>query len=527
MDLEQRAIEIRPRSAWEACDLGILMGRRWWWPMVKIWLALAAPWVLVSWLVPSEYALVPGFLYWLGKPLWERCLLYFLSQAIFSAPLPLRQILKQAPRLMAKDWLGTILWRRLSPWRAYYCALTMLEGQTGRGRRLRCQHLAGDNAGTAAKVALLLAHMEGFVMISLFVLAYALTPRQFAWDLETLGALLDTRVFAAGYNTLYILVSALIAPFFVATGFALYLNRRVWLEAWDIDISFRTIAQRLQPAMLLWGLSACLWAALITQPSPAFAAAQGIETSPNGGTPISQALERLANPQWLFNELAPKGNLQANYPDEQAAVLAVLEGDDFHQRSQQLVHHWRWSWQRETTAPTKSGFWGAFIPIAARVLEVSLWVVALVLIIWLALNYRRLAAGFSNEAFSSRPRQNPQVAFGLDLRPTSLPADPALAALNLCEAGDYRQCLALLYRATLVALIERGLDLKASHTEEDCLALARGALKLTTGALDYLQRLTQQWQRLAYGHQTPDPALTRQLCCTWAEIWAQPGAAHA
>jgi hypothetical protein len=41
--------------------------------------------------------------------------------------------------------------------------------------------------------------------------------------------------FAAVYSAVVLFVE----PFYVASGFALYLNRRVELEAWDIEQEFR------------------------------------------------------------------------------------------------------------------------------------------------------------------------------------------------------------------------------------------------------------------------------------------------
>ena len=40
---------------------------------------------------------------------------------------------------------------------------------------------------------------------------------------------------------LLLLALSIVAPFYVAGGFALYLTRRTELEAWDIEISFRRI----------------------------------------------------------------------------------------------------------------------------------------------------------------------------------------------------------------------------------------------------------------------------------------------
>jgi hypothetical protein len=37
----------------------------------------------------------------------------------------------------------------------------------------------------------------------------------------------------------YLIAVAVVEPFFVGAGFAMYLNRRVELEAWDIEQEFR------------------------------------------------------------------------------------------------------------------------------------------------------------------------------------------------------------------------------------------------------------------------------------------------
>jgi hypothetical protein len=40
-------------------------------------------------------------------------------------------------------------------------------------------------------------------------------------------------------TTLYALAVLVVEPFYVASGFAMYLNRRVELEAWDVEQEFR------------------------------------------------------------------------------------------------------------------------------------------------------------------------------------------------------------------------------------------------------------------------------------------------
>jgi pilus assembly protein TadC len=49
----------------------------------------------------------------------------------------------------------------------------------------------------------------------------------------------DAPLQSALLAAVYAFVVGLVEPFFVAAGFAMYLNRRVELEAWDIEQEFR------------------------------------------------------------------------------------------------------------------------------------------------------------------------------------------------------------------------------------------------------------------------------------------------
>src|SRR5690606_28635311 len=58
----------------------------------------------------------------------------------------------------------------------------------------------------------------------------------------------------------YLAMSA-VAPFYVACGFSLYLNRRITLDAWDLDIAFKRIVNKRSSAgqsLALMALVICL-----------------------------------------------------------------------------------------------------------------------------------------------------------------------------------------------------------------------------------------------------------------------------
>jgi hypothetical protein len=141
MRVENLAIALRPRTAWEAVDLGVALTRRhartvWlaWFaftlPALAIatalcWLAFGAPWIA-------------ALLMWWAKPLFDRIPLYVLSRAVFGEMPGVRETLRAQ-----RDWglraiRSWLLYRRfLSLNRAMLLPVDLLEGAARRAARRR------------------------------------------------------------------------------------------------------------------------------------------------------------------------------------------------------------------------------------------------------------------------------------------------------------------------------------------------------------------------------------------------------
>ncbi len=144
-------------------------------------------------------------------------------------------------------------------------------------------------------------------------------------------------------------------------------------------------------------------------------------------------------------------------------------------------------------------------------LKIILVVLFLGLAIYLLNRYRgplsRLGRGMPTE-------KAPEVLFGLDVTPQSLPPDVPAEVMRLWGEGACRDALSLLYRASLSRLIDKyQLAFRASHTEAECAALvkARGIESLS----DYFWQLTGVWRQLAYGHRVPASEAVQDLCRGW------------
>jgi len=246
LDLNNLAIEVRPRNAWQAVDLGILMARRWWWPLAKIWFCLSFPIFFIFAFLPLDYLWLQATIVWWLKPYFEQALLEFLSRAVFGDEPSTKSVIKVWPRLLTMQWFSALTWRRLSISRSMNLPVTQLEGLSGRERSQRLDVLHREDSQPAGWLIFIGANLELFIALSTFLIFLAMLPQGVDMDmvgdgLKYLQGDKSEFWFEIVFNALFYIFAIAVGPFYVATGFALYLNRRVRLEAWDIDIAFRRI----------------------------------------------------------------------------------------------------------------------------------------------------------------------------------------------------------------------------------------------------------------------------------------------
>jgi hypothetical protein len=240
MQVDALALQLRPRPRYEAADLGVRLVQAHaasvWRTAAPVWLALALLALATAEIAPWLPALL---LFWL-KPWYDRTLLFVFARAAFGDSTRWPQ-LWQARR--AVWWQGcwhSLTVARLSPWRSFTAPVRQLEGQRGRDARTRSRQLLAHQRGAVGAVFTAFAHAEAFLSLGLLSLAVWFVPgpergsvaRWFLMSQDTLAGILV-------WQLSYAAVVLFLEPFFVAAGFAMYLNRRVELEAWDIEQEFR------------------------------------------------------------------------------------------------------------------------------------------------------------------------------------------------------------------------------------------------------------------------------------------------
>ena len=479
MVLDRLGAAVRPRTEWESIDLGFALARRWFLPLWMLWWLSALP-VAVLLLVPLHHRqdLWLLALWWL-KPLFEAMPLFWLSRALFDEQAGLRQTAGRFTEAFPRRLWPQLFWRRLGLSRSFTMPVTLLEELDGPRRRERLRVL---RAGASVWLTVICLHLESVLWLSTILMLAFLVPDQLP-ELDLGSALFDDQSTLYWLGTVSMLLAmSVMAPFYVAAGFALYLGRRTRLEAWDLELIFRRNAvpafaqgpaRRLPAAALALGLL-CLSA--LPAPAPA-------------ETPL---------------------------PDPAAArslIAEVLAEDDFGSSRDEDV--WVYVGERPDGDLFKDRGLPSWLPMSLILAIASTlkWILAVVALTALVLLAHRLwlelgAPRMRHRRVRVRGEAAPVAVRDDALAERGLPEDIATAVQTLLAAGDARGALALLYRAQIAHLCSTGLEIPDSATEADCLAAAALA---DAAERDWLRRLTSLWRSVAYAHQPADAAAIGRL----------------
>jgi len=239
MQLEALALRMRPRAPLEAADLGVRLCQDAASSVYACYAVVYVPILAVA-LVSFEVASwVPTLFLFCAKPWLDRTILFVLSRAAFGQPTTVRQLWQARGQVWGRQLLLTWTWRRLSPWRSFTQPVYQLEGLPFGKIRRRVQQVRRRKRGTALLMTMAFATAEMCLGLTVLSLLVWFAPTEDAGDL--LEVLFDptSELFEASMAVAYALVVAFLEPFYVAAGFAMYLNRRAELEAWDVEQELR------------------------------------------------------------------------------------------------------------------------------------------------------------------------------------------------------------------------------------------------------------------------------------------------
>lgn len=502
MNLSELQIKPELRDKWAALDLGILMAKRWY---RKLFL---------SWCIPAvlTYAIGTFFFYetpwlsllivWWLKPLYDRMPLLLLSRFLFNQHLQERLSFRFLYTVYGFDLFSALTWRRLDLRRSFNLAVTVLERQKGVARSKRTQLLQLQNGNAASWLTLTLVHLEMLICLGIIATAALFIPVSSDWAfLESFWEhpLLVEHI----YNLFYLLAVCLIAPFYIACGFSLYINRRIELEAWDIELVFRhcmALREQKNSTALAKGQSLSTWATLLL--------ASLLYLVPTSDT-LAQSE---SNPVFESDEKASKEE-----------ILSILETPPF--VIEKTVERWEWKNLPDSQDPDSNlpdwlfnledlfGIADAMKGISL-LFEIAIWGLIGLLLFLLArnlLNNLDLSAAKGPLKKAETTYEKPEVIMGMAVTAESLPQDIEKAITEALEQGQHRLALSLLYRYSLYQLMEQyNLPLQSSHTEQECARIA--AAQLPKELYSVFLSLTSLWQQQAYAHRSPEDQRVLQLC---------------
>ena len=505
MRLSDASVVIRPRTSWEAMDLGVLMAREHRLLLISSWALVTLPvFALLTallWKSPS----IAMFVFWWFKPAFDRLPLYILSKALFGETPTLKQAVRQWPRLLKGHLLASLTWRRLSLSRSFVMPVSQLEGLDGDARQKRLGVLLQRNAGAARWLTTIGVHLEIGLWFGCMALFYLFIPQQveLGWNWQRLALASNSQALWLEHlsNGFYALILVFWEPIYVACGFSLYLNRRTVLEAWDLELVFRRLRQRLSTvassALLVVGLM------LLSFNPPAIADS----TKPLSPKGASQSIKSLLEKPPFKN---PETVTRYRFAEEKPAIKNKAHSDG------KLP-----AWLQALLDSLNSN---SFKHVAQG-LEVLLWsllVAGVAIGIW---RYRDWLHTFVSRRGPRTPKAAkpvPTQLFGLELGAETLPDDIASTAEQLW-ATQPREALGLLYRGLLSRLLhDFNLPLKSADTEGQVLGHIHQLQQ--PQLLAFSDELTQHWQNLAYGHQLPPASAQLKLCSDWRALFSSGGA---
>jgi hypothetical protein len=501
MRIEDLTVALRPRSGFEAIELGFAMSRRHAGRVLAAWLIASLP--VLSLLLAMGWALelmwLPSLLMWWLKPLFARIPLYVYSRALFGHVPGLREILRAQLSFGLRALLPWLLWRRPLPNRGLMLPVDLLEGLRGPALRTRRRAIGHEGSMHAALLFLVCMNIEALLFFSGIALVVLLVPIEFMGDAAK--AIWDTLLIEppdwaqALAALLYWLCVSIVEPLHVGGGFGLYVNRRTRLEAWDIELGFRRLAARLAPAT---GLCLALLIGALGLGAGSAQAAD-VEVEDRAGPFASELPSGASGFKRVFAQAHMDGS--DAFVEHSARVYEGPELSPFETRG-------RWVRREPLKEPPqprrKPGAFERWMRAIgngmAFAVENILWLGAGLLLALAALNYRHWWPRLQTRlAPSLRPRPRSESLPEAD---APLPDDLVGAVRRLWQQGRARAALALLYRGALAQLAQR-LDepLPPGSTEADGLRRARRLADPDFGAL--FARTVSCWQAAAYAHRLP------------------------
>lgn len=523
MNLESLILEVRPRTPWESMDLSVRLVMDHWRVLFISWMVTVFPlFLIINVILLQDYPMWTFFLVWFLKPLYDRVPLFVLSRVIFSEQISWRDVIAAIPSFFRTGILASLTFYRLDPGRAFSLPVRQLEGLKGKRRRQRLLTLRRGRSNREVMLFILCFHLESLFTWGVVGTVLMMLPAHLA--MENAQALFMDQEPGLLMNALsmlvYFFIMMSIETFYVAGGFVLYLNRRIILEGWDIELTFKQLKQRHDSADKEYSGAGKKTFSVISMTGIIALLLMNLT-----GTNAAYAASYTMTPS--YESILPPVNQKPLAPELSENVIKDVMNDPVFNRTRTVEYLEYLGPEKKQEKKDIDSVWltDVFEVIGntiAFIFEIGLWILLLIAAYFIIKNHDRLQLAFWRRK-KTVPAEVPEMLFGLDLREESLPDDVTAQALQLLHAHQYREALALLYRATLSYLVKNyNFSLGKGATEGDCLRWVTKELSLLNKAqVNYFVELTRAWQLTAYAHREIAEDKMEALCRNWSKYYEQ------
>jgi len=523
MQLNKLVLDTAPKTSWQCFDLGCRVALADYKTLFGYWIVLTLPIFILLVLFDIQWGLL---LFWLFKPWYERGLLYILSRTVFGAKVSIKQALLALPSQIKPLWFSSVTYRRLAPSRSFDMAVAQLENLSGERRTNRLKVLHKSRDDNTSWWTICCVHWESFLAIAIITLVQILLPTQFDFWLLIESMSISDSIENYVFTVCVFLSMAIVAPFYIAGGFVAYLNRRVILEAWDIELGFnkwrksyldkasktgfsgqskhlkasKTASKdTLAIAFLLLICTGLLdtntVSAQTSEPSSEKVVPQiPIDTSSTIERSDTELVEPVADDPF-----------HAEKKEIGDDLVRVLDEPPFAQR--EMVTRYRWivsDDDKKEDEESKSDF--AFLTLIAAFMassfEFVLWFLFIFIFTYLIYrNWGNITTFFDNNP--SKIDNTPLPSFISKAFKEELPDDILGFVQEAINNQDFRRALSILVRASFTYLSkEQHIRITNSMTENECLQEIEQTCPKPIYL--YMQSLIQQWMKMAWAHQLPN-----------------------
>ncbi|MDR0487607.1 MAG: hypothetical protein LBG91_05110 [Treponema sp.] len=467
---------LRHKSSREAADAGLLLWR-------ENFVSFLPFFALPFWVFAFALRLLPGraqYLSWLAvwllKPLFDRSILHIISVRFFESGAGMKRLCRGLGKSLLRGLAGDLLWRRFSPLRSAMMPVRVLEASAGTAARAtvkRREILKKGGLGycsfltlwgIALEITLLAGELLFFVMMAEIIRKGFISS---FWG----GSLKDAEIyiFALWCSNLM-----LVETLYVCMGFSLYINSRIEVEGWDIEITFRNFAKKIKTKSM-GGLLVVFCLICLLLPIKGFA------DEPSVGTVAGQAA-------W-----------QAAIPLEK--LQNILDSPDFGGEKDSWGIRLKNPWQQGNSPGIKFGpepeILRRIFAITLKFILIALIAGGIVFLLFYMRKFIRTAAGTAGSVIKILPE-----------REAESPEETLKKAAVFFERGDLRLAWGYCTAAAIVSCqLYRGFVFPPNATESDCANIAGeitpNGTFCTVDEAQGFSELVKNWVNLAYAGRLP------------------------